>query len=323
MEPRMILEVQHETRLTYSVPVTEWLAELRVEPPSDAGQSCQSFFLGVSRPVQLFQYQDGFGNRVHHFNLLAANAEMRALAASVVVTHAPRYDLVGSSSTWPIPPESLPIETLDFISLRGPVSDSPRLRALVETLRPPPGSRIADLILGVCRFIHERFQYARAVTRATSPIDDVLATGKGVCQDFAHLAIGLLRLLDVPARYVSGYIHRPGKESQSHAWCEAWLPDRGWIAFDPTNNSVIDEKFVKVAIGRDFTDVAPNKGIYRGHGVETIHARVMTRELESLPNVSWREQLPPLDGPMTAVYEHFREIPDDSAEAEQQQQQQQ
>ncbi len=104
------------------------------------------------------------------------------------------------------------------------------------------------------------------------PIDDVLTHGKGVCQDFTHLMIAILRSWDVPARYVSGYIHRTNKESQSHARCEAWLPDLGWVGIDPTNDQLPDERFVKVAIGRDFTDVPPNKGVYRGKAEESILA---------------------------------------------------
>ena len=98
------------------------------------------------------------------------------------------------------------------------------------------------------------------MTLASSPVDDVLEQGKGVCQDFTHLMIAVLRSFGVPARYVSGYVHRPNKESQSHAWCEVWLPDLGWVGIDPTNDCPVTEHFIKVAVGRDFTDVPPNKG---------------------------------------------------------------
>ena len=124
------------------------------------------------------------------------------------------------------------------------------------------------------------FKYARDVTLVSSPIDDVLEKGKGVCQDFAHLMLALLRSFEVPARYVSGYIHRANKESQSHAWCEVpGCRDLGWVGIDPTNDRQVDEHFVKVAIGRDFTDVPPNKGVYRGRAQEQIEVRVETREL--------------------------------------------
>ena len=165
------------------------------------------------------------------------------------------------------------------------------------------------------------FEYARDVTLASSPIDDVLEQGKGVCQDFTHLMIAVLRSFGVPARYVSGYIHRPNKESQSHAWCEAWLPDLGWVGIDPTNDCLVDEHFIKVAVGRDFTDVPPNKGVYRGRARESISVRVETRELERLPSLSWQEQLPPLNVPLTAIRPAPRASADSEPESQQQQQQ--
>jgi len=174
----------------------------------------------------------------------------------------------------------------------------------------------------VCRHIHTNFLYERDVTLASSPIDDVLAHGKGVCQDFTHLMIAVLRHFGVPARYVSGYIHRQGQESQSHAWCEVWVPDVGWVGLDPTNDSAADERFVKVAIGRDFTDVPPNKGLFKGRASESILVRVETRELEAPPSLSWQEQLPPLETPLTEIVTG-RRAPDLLREEDASQQQQQ
>ncbi|MGL4422396.1 MAG: transglutaminase family protein [Gemmataceae bacterium] len=319
----MIIEIQHETRLQYSHAVSEWLAEFRVEPVSDDDQSCQTFHLGISQPTQVHHFRDGFGNRVHHFNLLAPNLEVRALAASVVETH-PRYkDPTSSTATWPLAPEQLILHTLDFIQFRGPVRNSPLLQQLATKLAPQPGELLHALVNRLMGYIYQTFQYAKAVTHASSPIDDVLEMQKGVCQDFAHLLIGLLRQYGVPARYVSGYIHRPGKESQSHAWVEVWLPDQGWYGIDPTNNMMVNHNFVKVAIGRDFTDVPPNKGLYRGVGQEQILARVETRELDRLPTRSWQEQLPPLHVPLQMVLMHFNPDATSDEEAQQQQQQQQ
>jgi transglutaminase-like putative cysteine protease len=315
----MILEVQHETRFTYSEPVTESVTELRLEPVSDADQSCRSFHLAVSPPVDLFRYQDGFGNAVHHFNLLPPHAEMRMLSASIVETHPRRPDLAASRARYPLDLARADLDVLDFLKFRGPVRPTPRLAPLLETLRPTPGTPAAELAVRVAHYIHEHFQYARDVTLASSPIDDVLEEGKGVCQDFTHLMIGLLRSFDVPARYVSGYIHRANKESQSHAWCEVWLPDVGWAGIDPTNDRLVSEEFIKVAVGRDFTDVPPNKGVYRGRARETIQVRVETRALDYLPSRSWQEQLPPLNVPLTAILSRPRAEPiPDEQEAQQQ-----
>ena len=305
----MILEVQHETRLEYEGPVTESVSEVRMEPVSDAEQTCHSFNLSVSPFADVFRYQDGFGNHVHHFNLLAAHERVRLLAASVVETQRGDRDLTACRATYPLPPDGVALDTLDFLAFRGPVCDTPLLAPVLEALRPRPGVALGELVNGVLSYIHTHFEYAPAVTQASSPVDDVLREGKGVCQDFAHLMIAVLRTFGVPARYVSGYIHRPGQESQSHAWCEVWLPDLGWVGVDPTHNRVVDEQSVKVAIGRDYTDVPPNKGIYRGRASEKIFARVSTRALERVPSLSWQENLPPLQNPLTAVTSRARVAP--------------
>jgi transglutaminase-like putative cysteine protease len=317
----MIIEVQHETRLEYSGPVTESLTEVRMEPVSDREQSCCSFHLAVSPFTELFRYQDGFSNRVHHFNLRPSHQEVRILAASIVETHPGPKTLDSSEAVYPFERESVPLETLDFLKFRGPVRASARLEPLIDELRPKPGMRVAELVHEVLRYIRAHFEYARDVTLASSPIDDLLEHGKGVCQDFTHLMVGILRSFGVPARYVSGYIHRPNKDSQSHAWCEVWLPDLGWIGVDPTNDCVVNDHFIKVGVGRDFTDVPPNKGVFRGPAAENISVRVETRALERLPSLSWQEQLPPLNVPLIPIV--FRKQPCPQVDEESQQQQQQ
>jgi transglutaminase-like putative cysteine protease len=317
----MILEVQHETRFEYTEPVAEWMTEVRMEPGSSADQSCHSFHLAVSPPAELFRFQDGFGNRVHHFNLPAVSRSVSLLAASVVETHPRPRDPLFSSATYPLALDDAPLEVLDFLLCRGPVAPTPRLAPLLQDLQPRTGTRLGSFVCDVCHYVHTHFEYARDATLATSPIDDLLEHGKGVCQDFTHLMIALLRSFEVPARYVSGYIYRPNKESQSHAWCEVWLPDVGWFGIDPTNDRPAGDHFVAVAVGRDFSDVPPNKGVYRGRGQESIFVRVETRELERLPSLSWQEQLPPLNVPLTAIVpSRSRLRAADSGDSEQQQQ---
>lgn len=315
----MFLQIQHETRLDYTAPISEWLAEVRMEPVSDEHQSCHSFHLALSQPASVFRYQDGFGNHVHHFNLLNPHQQVRILAASVVEVEPLPRDVSTSGSLLPIKLQEMPPDLFAYLSLRGPVRGSSLLEPLLEALAPPVSIRVVDWLERVREYIYRRFEYARDVTHVSSPIDDLLRHGKGVCQDFAHLMIAILRSHRVPARYVSGYIHRANKESQSHAWCEAWVPDLGWLGIDPTNNCIVDDHFVKVALGRDFTDVTPNKGIYRGQGQETMWVRVETQEVKRLPSRSWQENLPPLDVPLTAIGQ--RRQREDPADEQMQQQQ--
>jgi transglutaminase-like putative cysteine protease len=297
----MILEIQHETRFEYTEPVSESVTEVRMEPLADSDQSPHSFHLSLSPSCALFRYQDGFGNYVHHFNLAAPHRQVRILAACVVETHPAHRAHPASAAVYPLEVSRLNLDALGFLRLRGPVHATPLLTPVLDALRPATGTRVEPLILGVAHYIHSHFTYARDVTLVSSPIEDVLQQGKGVCQDFTHLMIAILRSFDLPARYVSGYLHRPNKESQSHAWCEAWLPDVGWFGIDPTNDCLVDDQFVKVAVGRDYTDVPPNKGVYRGRGDESISVRVESRLLERLPSLSWQQQLPPLHIPLTAI----------------------
>jgi transglutaminase-like putative cysteine protease len=315
----MILEIQHETTMEYSEPVSEWVTEVRMEPASDDQQSCHSFHLLVSQPMMPVRYVDGFGNRVHHFNLFAPHQKVTVLAASVVETSSKTPELMTSQATFPLSVGAATYEVLDFLAFGGPVNKTPLLDPLRETLTPNSGGRIGPWVYQVGEYIRSTFEYARFVTDSSSPIEAILEKRKGVCQDFAHLMLAVLRSFRVPARYVSGYIHRPNKESQSHAWCEVWLPDLGWVAFDPTNGCPTCDRFVKVATGRDFTDVAPNKGVFRGAGEERISVRVATRELERLPPLSWHERLPPLDVDSAEVARHRNRA--DSDEQVQQQQQ--
>jgi transglutaminase-like putative cysteine protease len=314
----MILEVQHETQFTYPEAVTEAISEVRMEPASDADQSCRSFYLAVTPAVEVYRFQDGFGNRVHHFNMLASHEQARILAASVVETHPRPRDLASCRAVYPLDADQFELEVLDFVQFRGPVRPSRRLTLLLDNLRPRPGTSLVELILRVRGYIHDHFEYARDVTLASSPVDDVLERGKGVCQDFTHLMIAVLRSFGVPARYVSGYIHRVARESQSHAWCEVWLPEFGWVGVDPTNDCLASDHFIKVAVGRDFTDVPPNKGVYRGSVEETIHVRVETRELDLLPSFSWQEQLPPLHVPLTTILRFPRAVSELDYESQQQ-----
>lgn len=297
----MILEIQHETELSYTEPVIESVTEVRMEPLSDDDQSVRSFRLTVDPPADVFRYYDGFGNRVHHFNWLGATNIVRIVASSVVETHPQPRDLASCPARFPLAEEAIGLPALAYLGLRGPTRHTEGLNPLLDALRPSEGMPIAELMTNVAGYICANFEYAKDVTLSSSPIDDTLQMGKGVCQDFAHLMIAIMRSFGVPTRYISGYIHRPEQESQSHAWCEVWLPELGWCGIDPTNNQIVNDHFVKVAVGRDFTDVSPNRGVYRGRASETISVRVESRALSRLPAISWDYSAPAFKVPLTSV----------------------
>ena len=156
-------------------------------------------------------------------------------------------------------------------------------------LRPDVWRLAIDATLGVTdvwqaavqvmRFIDAEFEYQPKVTSVNSGLTEVLAKRSGVCQDFTHVMIGMCRSLKIPARYVSGYLYNgPTDELEgsqaSHAWCEVFVPDHGWLALDPTNNQQADERYIRVAVGRDYSDIVPVQGTYRGSAAKAMTVEV-------------------------------------------------
>jgi transglutaminase-like putative cysteine protease len=224
---------------------------------------------------------------VHAFTVNSFHRQIRIVATSVVETDRFKVQPEKFADRWPIGPEAYDYQTWDFLQFGGPIVDTTELRDLMDLLAPEPGMSLGELALRVLHLLAERFEYKKGVTTAASPITDMLRLGSGVCQDFTHLMIALARKLKIPARYVSGLVHPDAEKyrgaTQTHAWCELLFPSAGWIGFDAANNCMVGGNFVKVAVGRDFFDVPPNKGIYRGSSTEAIEVAVHSEELIKVP----------------------------------------
>ena len=285
-----------------------------------------SFALPSSLPsdpaTSVASYFDWLGNTVHTFAINPFHQQIQIIATTVVQTDREVPNLWGMPDVWPIPRQQLDYMYYDYLHYGGPVTDSPQLRELASSLRPREGASLGKLCLHLMQTIDQKFTYEKAVTNAASPITEILQHGRGVCQDFTHLMIGLARSLGIPARYASGFVHRDGERTrgyaQTHAWCELYVPSAGWIGFDPTNNCLIGPNFVKVAIGRDFRDVPPNRGVYRGVADENIHVAVEIEELPAIPPALVAERHHSID---LAVYAQRSLI--DAEQVYQQQEQQQ
>jgi transglutaminase-like putative cysteine protease len=187
----------------------------------------------------------------------------------------------------------------DYVHFGGPVVESPELTQLVELVAPRAGLPLGEIALRMLYLIDDKFKYKKGITTSASPITELLKSGAGVCQDFTHLMIAMARSMKIPARYVSGLVHPDTKRvrgyTQTHAWCELLFPSAGWIGFDPANRCVVGGNFVKVAVGRDFRDVPPNRGVFRGQATETIDVRVHSQELASIPSELAAERIERLD----------------------------
>jgi transglutaminase-like putative cysteine protease len=274
----VLLSVEHTLAFEYDGYISESFLELRVQPKTTAHQAVLSFGLAVGPPTRVFRYVDWNDNVTHHFTITRFHDRIAVAAQSVVETRAATPPLATLKD--PVPAPELPYPLLDFLEHAGPVRLTPALRAAHRAMAPPRAAPLGEQVLALGAAIGARFEYQKDVTRYDSTTEDFLRIGGGVCQDFAHLMLGLLRLSGIPCRYVSGYLHVERKKrepSQSHAWVEVYAPSAGWVPFDPTHNRAVDERYVVVGHGRHYDDVPPNRGIYRGGARETLRAEVYTQ----------------------------------------------
>lgn len=270
----MIYSIRHVTKFAYETPVTESVMEVRMQPRSDAGQRCLQFALTTLPSSRVLMYQDHEGNLVHHFDIPGRHARLVITAEALVEREA----MTALPST--LGPEAW--HRLDVMTASGEYWDTlrpsafarptPLLTAFASEIGLARGGDPLQAVMRVSQAVYDRFTYDPESTHVDSPVDDALRTRSGVCQDFAHVLIALLRELGVPARYVSGYLfHRKdgdrSADGATHAWVEALMPDLGWVGVDPTNNLVSGDRHIRVAVGRDYADVPPTRGVFKGHSV--------------------------------------------------------
>jgi transglutaminase-like putative cysteine protease len=297
--------VVHHTRYHYADEVVSSHNEAHLLPRSLATQMPSRVQLRIDpAPDGVRWHKDYFGNDVVFFNLRTAHRELAIRTESdVVLEPAPRFDAARSAPWEQVAagvrlartPEAL--EAFEF------VFDSPFVaasEALAAYARPSfaPGRPLAEAVLDFSHRIHAEFRYDPEATTLDTPVEDALRERHGVCQDFAHVMIGGLRSLGLPARYVSGYLKsrvaaKPGAKKAangdlvgseaSHAWIAAWCPSLGWIEVDPTNDVVPSDRHIVLAWGRDYDDVSPVKGVTLGGGSHTVDVAVEVKPLEDAP----------------------------------------
>lgn len=266
----MYYTIRHITRFRYSTPISESIMEVRIQPRSEGNQHSLDFRLHTSPRAHIMNYRGEFGNRVHHFDVPNYHSQL-TITAEALVDVAPLAELpfMLDAHAW----EELDQLTADdeYWDFLMPSHFATPSDLLYVFMREQNIQRRADpltVLRDITSTIHDTFEYMPKVTRVDSPIDDALLQRRGVCQDFAHIMITLVRQLGIPCRYVSGYLFHHSRSRASsdatHAWVEALLPNLGWVGFDPTNNTLADERHIRVAIGRDYADVPPTRGTFRG-----------------------------------------------------------
>lgn len=301
----------HVTEFVYDGPVSESYNEVRLRPMHDDNQSCLSFRLTTNPASPAFAYRDALGNWVHQVNILPLHSRLRVQAESVVLTH---DSTVPTSRMTLSQAEERNDELLEeFYDMLAPsqyVPHLPELAGLIAEAGRRCDGTVANFSQHASDLIHERFRYVKGATHVHSSIADSLRLGAGVCQDFAHVLLGVLRKRGIPARYVSGYLVTQSKGNPaakleeviggqaSHAWAEVYVPDSGWMPFDPTLGKPVGKRHVRVAYGRDYADVAPVRGVYKGHAGQRLSVDVSVRPVvddegnETLAGTAARPQEP-------------------------------
>jgi transglutaminase-like putative cysteine protease len=284
--------IRHLTRFVYQSPVSECIMELRMRPSNTGAQQCLQFEIDVSPRARVFAYRDFRGNWVHHFDVPRRHAVLAITARAQVRLNDPE----------PLP-DSVPMdgwaeidgwhasgEEWDYLQPSRFAEWSDALLAFSGSLGEARRTDPLTTLRSTMTAVHDAFEYAPNSTRVDSPIDETLASRRGVCQDFTHIMIAALRRIGMPARYVSGYI-APREMADdataiaTHAWVEARLPGLGWVGVDPTHNTQAGLRHVRVAVGRDYADVPPTRGTFKGQTASALQVSVEVAPADALPTL--------------------------------------
>jgi transglutaminase-like putative cysteine protease len=279
--------ILHQTTYRYPGKIHESYSIVRLRPRSDSSQYCTKYELNVAPRARVFSYSDRFGNDVQHFAVLPDHDVLSITARSSVIT---------VRSSLPEVPAAVTKEQLaadpnvrwlyDELHESQYVVFGPQLKAFAAEVGDPGRDDLVAWYVHAGTSIKHEFSYDTEATSVQSTIDESIRARAGVCQDYAHILVALCRYYGVPARYVSGYVFS-GQEGSvlgaeaSHAWCEAYLGPHGWIGYDPTNDCFIDDRFARIAVGRDYRDVSPVRGVYKGASRSSMSVNVAMEALAS------------------------------------------
>ncbi|UCG41282.1 MAG: transglutaminase family protein [Acidimicrobiia bacterium] len=298
----MDLSIRYVTRFVYSAPVWDSQNALRAAPASTPRQEPRSYALRVEPEASVFTYEDVWGTRVDTFGVVAAHDELVVEVEAEVTTQGPRD--VATVQVEALSDPSYRDAAFGFLQRTKHTAFGSDIAAIAREVASG-FDEVSALVDGVSKTVHDAIEYSPGATRIGVDVGEVWRTKAGVCQDYAHVMIAMLRSLGVGARYVSGYFYAsdPTLETTvegneivvaTHAWVEAAIPGWGWLGLDPTNAAPVGERHVKIGHGRDYDDVTPLRGVYYGeaeHGLAaevTMSTETITRKV--LPEVHRAEQ---------------------------------
>jgi len=266
----MRIRIEHRTTLSYDEQISEAYTEMRLRPLDAGGQRCLSFNLVTEPHGEIMQYLERRRNDVRNFDVLAPHTRLMVFATSEVLTPLRLTDDERALS---------PLDRFDYLE-PSPYASGDEM--ICRFAGPYTGENDKATIYNLMKAVYTQLMYVPGATDVKTKAPDVLSMGRGVCQDFAHVMIASCRCLGIPARYISGYLHDPqldGQATATHAWVDAFTSDEGWISLDPTHDCEQSEHYVRLAVGRDYADVPPTRGVYKGKAHETLEVQVNVKEL--------------------------------------------
>lgn len=283
----MELKVYHRTEYRYSSPARDSVNEVKLSPNDSKSQKCASSLISVIPPARPAPYMDLYGNQSHHIEVpqkhekLVVEARMRVHTAPTLKIEDYPYGtkmsslkgLAGRDDCHP------------FLQSSPYVDVNPKVWRVAVDIMDASGD-VFQTGYAIMEHIFKEYRYQPGATAVTTHANEVIKKKIGVCQDFAHAMVAFCRSLKIPARYVSGYFfdgtrdHSLRGSEATHAWVEIFVEGFGWIGLDPTNNKVVDDTYIVLAVGRDYTDVAPVVGSYFGGGTSTLIVHVAVRRAD-------------------------------------------
>lgn len=299
--------IQHSTRYLYEEPVRDSASQIMLYPVVDDYQETLKHSLLITGDPSVHVHRDFYGNQVGTFTYAQPHQEMIILSQVTVETRQRK-----------MPPDDVPfdlqwkelgmlkqqLEHVDFLRPERFIGLG-EVESLVEEVRRRNCTPLQSAI-HLCKYLYDSFAYKKGITTVETTIDEIWRLKSGVCQDFAHILLVMLRLMNIPARYVSGYIcpKKTGMrgEGATHAWVEAFLPYFGWLGLDPTNNCLVNDTHVRLAVGKNFSDCSPVRGTYRGTSDHTMEVFVSVSYDDDGASLNEDEHL--LNSPRTSTYKN-------------------
>jgi transglutaminase-like putative cysteine protease len=272
-------KIKHITRYTYASPVIDCTNQIMLYPVIDDRLEVKKHEIKISHHPEIEVFSDYFGNKVGAFSVINPHTELLIESTAEVFTKpvlVPMDEMPAEDQWKHLDEIKYNIDFFDFLKEAAFPSEAEAKKTLSGVIDPADKPLKNALVLS--EYVYDNFKYEKGVTSIETPIEEIWDLKAGVCQDFAHMLLVMLRMFKIPARYVSGYIcpKETGVrgEGATHAWVEAYIPFFGWLGLDPTNNTIVTDGHVKIAVGRNFADCTPVKGTYKGSGDHTLEVTV-------------------------------------------------